>query len=97
MGTVLVLGAQGMLGSAVAAELRSAGHDVRAPARADFDASVDAPAPLLSGEPGAVVNAIGVIKPRIDADDPASVDGPSRSTAASRSAWRAPPASTACG
>ena len=75
MGTVLVLGAQGMLGSAVAAELRSAGHDVRAPARADFDASVDAPAPLLTGEPGAVVNAIGVLKSRIDADDPASVDG----------------------
>ena len=74
-GTVLVLGAQGMLGSAVAAELRAAGHDVRAPARADFDAAVETPAPLLTGGPGTVVNAIGVVKSRIDADDPASVDG----------------------
>ena len=106
MGTVLVLGAQGMLGSAVAAELRSAGHDVRAPARADFDASVETPAPLLSGEPGAVVNAIGVVKSRIDADDPDSVDGafevngrfPQRLARAARRPWlaRHPPNHRRC-
>jgi dTDP-4-dehydrorhamnose reductase len=75
MSTVLVFGARGMLGTAVAAELRAAGHDDRASARTDFDAAVDNPAPVLTGTKGIVVNAIGILRNRIDAAEPASVDG----------------------
>ena len=65
MPSVLVLGAQGMLGSAVAAELRAARLDVRALARAEFDARRDDPAALLVGVDCAV-NAIGILRSRID-------------------------------
>jgi dTDP-4-dehydrorhamnose reductase len=65
MPSVLVLGAQGMLGRAVAAELRAAGLDVRAPLRAEFDARSDDPAPLLAGVDCAV-NAIGILRSRIE-------------------------------
>jgi dTDP-4-dehydrorhamnose reductase len=71
MPSVLVLGAQGMLGRAVAAELRAAGLAVLAPGRADFDARRDDPAALPRTD--WVVNAIGVLRSRIDEADPASV------------------------
>ena len=65
MPSVLVLGAQGMLGRAVSAQLRAAGLDVRAPARTEFDARRDDPAALLVGIDCAV-NAIGILRSRID-------------------------------
>jgi dTDP-4-dehydrorhamnose reductase len=74
MTTVLVLGAHGMLGRAVLGELRAGGLDVRPRTRADFDAGVDDPGALLAGPPGWVVNAIGLLRRRIDESDPASVD-----------------------
>lgn len=71
MPSVLVLGPQGMLGRAVAAELRAAGLDVLAPARSEFDARRDDPAALPRTD--WVVNAIGLLRSRIDEGDPASV------------------------
>ncbi|MFL5973622.1 MAG: hypothetical protein ACJ76G_00555, partial [Solirubrobacterales bacterium] len=70
MPSVLVLGPQGMLGRAVAAELRAAGLDVLAPARSEFDARRDDPAALPRTD--WVVNAIGLLRSRIDEGDPAS-------------------------
>jgi dTDP-4-dehydrorhamnose reductase len=71
MPSVLVLGAHGMLGRAVAAELRAAGLEVLAPARSEFDARRDDPAALPRAD--WVVNAIGLLRSRIDEADPASV------------------------
>ena len=68
MAGVLVLGAGGMLGSMVARTRIPAGRE-------RFEAGRDDVGPLLD-ETGCrwVVNAIGVIKPRIDEADPASVE-----------------------
>jgi dTDP-4-dehydrorhamnose reductase len=82
MTEVLVLGAQGMLGSMVAQVLgRSSGLQVTAVARnaADgtvrFDLREDALGPLLDREAyDWIVNAIGIIKPRIDERSAASVE-----------------------
>jgi dTDP-4-dehydrorhamnose reductase len=71
MPSVLVLGAQGMLGRAVAGELRAAGLEVLAPARSDFDVRRDDPAALPRAD--WVVNAIGLLRSRIDEADPASI------------------------
>jgi dTDP-4-dehydrorhamnose reductase len=86
MTKVLVLGAHGMLGSMVARVLaEQPGVEVTTTARGDgaldtsrhrhFDATADPLGPLLDSEPYEwIVNAIGVIKPRIDESVPASVE-----------------------
>ena len=81
---VLVLGGRGMLGSTVTAVLREEGFDVAdtatasgpddGPARHVFDATRDDLGELLDrAGPGWVVNAIGILKPGIDQDEPLSV------------------------
>jgi dTDP-4-dehydrorhamnose reductase len=81
MTNVLVLGSGGMLGSMVASvlaedddlEVTTTARSPQPPAHA-FDAERDSVAELLAGrEIEWVVNAIGVIKPRIDESDPASI------------------------
>jgi dTDP-4-dehydrorhamnose reductase len=68
MTKVLVLGAQGMLGSMVARVLRERSElDVVAMARADFDVVQEPIGPLLDrGRFEWIVNAVGVIKRHID-------------------------------
>ena len=82
MTNVLVLGATGMLGSMVARVLaQNPELDVRGTSRAptssdllDFDASRDAVEQLVSTDEFEwIVNAVGVIRRRIDDSDPASV------------------------
>src|ERR1700683_2611475 len=81
MAKVLVLGAQGMLGSMVAAVLaRQPELDVSTTARHDgsrdrrFDAGSDSLEALLDSDSYKwVVTAIGVIKPRIDERDAGSI------------------------
>lgn len=81
MTNVLVLGSGGMLGGMVASVLgESSDLSVSTTERAPdppahgFDAERDSVAELLEGrEIEWIVNAIGVIKPRIDESDPASV------------------------
>lgn len=73
---VLILGAHGMLGSMVTRVLAgSPGLEVSATARDSFDARRDPLADLLeAGGHEWIVNAIGVLKARIDEDDPASIE-----------------------
>jgi dTDP-4-dehydrorhamnose reductase len=80
MTKVLILGSGGMLGSMVAATLsENPDLDVTATTRdgaggtVAFDAADSVTELLDHTEPEWVVNAIGVIKPRIDESDPASV------------------------
>lgn len=87
--TVLVLGASGMLGSAVVQTFVERGHSVVGSLRpgveapkpsayvaAHFDAAVDDPGALLEATDGVswIINAIGVIKPHIDETDRGSVE-----------------------
>lgn len=79
MTRVLVLGGGGMLGSMVAAELgRTDDLDVVVSGRDGehpFDARRDDPDELLDAvKPAWIVNAIGIVKPRIDAASPASIE-----------------------
>ncbi len=85
MSTVVVLGANGMLGSSVARKLSNVGHDVFATVRSSeageaqvgFDVledSLEKLGSLLPPSAAYVVNCIGVIKPRINESIRTSVE-----------------------
>ena len=85
MSTVVVLGANGMLGSRVVQKLSSLGHEVfstirpnvAGAAEARFDVLKNTLAEFVATWPASashVVNCIGVIKPRIDESQSSSVE-----------------------